>query len=151
MPEDALANASAEPRLRGSWSLASYTLHRQGAEPVHPMGAHPAGLLIYDDAGNMSAHLMSLDPPERPADARDGAAYEARISYDRYTSYFGRYSVDVASATVAHDLVGALMPGWDGSRVVRSYRFEGDDRLILSARTGRAGQERAVLIWRRLG
>jgi hypothetical protein len=142
--------AIAEPRLIGTWRLLSYALRNASGAETFPMGPRPDGQLMYDRAGNMSAHLMNPDPPARPADASDGAAYEALISYHRYASYFGRYSVDRDAATVSHALAGALMPGWAGTTVVRSYRFDGDDRLTLSAATGGAEQEQAILVWERL-
>ncbi|WOK37955.1 lipocalin-like domain-containing protein [Sphingomonas sp. C3-2] len=139
--------AADETRLVGTWHLLSYALEDGDGTLLHPLSERPVGQIIYDGVGNMSAHLLNPDPPARP-EVGDGASYEARISYDRYTSYFGPYDVDTEAHTVSHHLVGALMPGWAGTTVVRQYAFEGDDVLILSADTGRAGQ-RAVLRWQR--
>lgn len=145
-----MTNDPAEPRLVGTWHLMSYEVRGPNGDVITPMGGNPQGQLIYDAAGNMSAHLMNPTPPERPRNAEDGAAYEARISYDRYTSYFGRYSVDTDRSTVTHHLTGALMPGWAGTPLVRRYRLDSEDKLTISAEAGPNG-ESAVLMWTRAG
>lgn len=146
-PVTAAAQPS-EPRLIGTWYLVSYELQNGDGGTIHPLGRHPQGQIMYDKAGNMSCHLLNPDPPARPTDASDGAAYEARMSYDRYSSYYGPYEVDRATRTVHHHVVGSLMPGWAGTTVIRNYVFDGDDALTLSAAIGAGGQQ-AVLKWRR--
>lgn len=138
----------AEPRLIGTWTLVSYELRNGANEVVYPLGKNAQGQIIYDDVGNMSCHLINPNPPERPGDARDGTAYEARMSYERYSSYYGPYDVDVTHRKVNHHVVGALMPGWAGTTVVRDYVFDGADQLTLSAKTG-AGDQQAILKWQR--
>lgn len=137
-----------EPRLIGTWYLVSYELRNGDGQTIHPLGQHPQGQIMYDKVGNMSCHLLNPNPPARPIDATDGAVYEARMSYDRYSSYYGPYEVDRTTRTVHHHVVGALMPGWAGTTVIRNYVFDGDDELTLSARTG-VGDQQAILKWRR--
>jgi hypothetical protein len=137
-----------EPGLIGTWHLVSYDLRTGEQEMIYPLGLHPLGQIIYDDVGNMSCHLLNPSPPARPTDATDGVAYEARMSYERYLSYYGRYEVDCATQMVHHHVVGALLPGWAGTTVIRNYVFDGDDKLTLSAETG-VGDQQAVLIWQR--
>ncbi|MGH6780735.1 MAG: lipocalin-like domain-containing protein [Sphingomonadaceae bacterium] len=141
-------NRLAAPPLVGTWRLVSYELRNGKGEVIHPMGRSAQGQIIYDGAGNMSCHLVNPNPPARPPAVEDGATYEARISYDRYSSYFGSYEVDLAKQEVRHHVLGASMPNWAGTTVVRSYAFEGEDGLTLSAGTG-AGDQRAILKWRR--
>ncbi|SNS35434.1 Lipocalin-like domain-containing protein [Sphingomonas laterariae] len=142
------AAATALPRLIGTWQLVSYELHDGKGGVIHPMGAKAQGQIIYDAAGNMSCHLLNPNPPARPSTVADGATYEARVSYDRYSSYYGPYDVDTGRHEVSHHVLGATMPGWAGTTVVRNYAFEGDGDLTLSADIGTGGQ-RAVLKWRR--
>lgn len=136
--------------LIGTWYLTSYVLQNGAGEIFHPLGERAQGQIIYDAIGNMSCHLINPDPPARPTDAKDGVAYEARISYERYSSYYGGYDVDCTARAVHHHVVGALMPGWAGTTVTRSYVFESDDELTLSAPTG-TGDQQAILKWRRAG
>lgn len=132
----------------GTWLLVSYELRNGESGVVYPLGRDAQGQIIYDNAGNMSCHLINPHPPARPDDARDGVTYEARMSYERYSSYFGRYDIDAVSRKIHHHVVGALMPGWAGTTVVRSYAFDGPDSLTLSAMTG-SGDQQAVLKWQR--
>lgn len=144
----AATSQRSEPRLIGTWYLVSYELRNGEGETLYPLGRHPQGQIMYDKTGNMSCHLLNPNPPARPTEATDGAAYEARMSYDRYSSYYGPYEIDRATRTVHHHVVGALMPGWAGTTVIRNYIFNGDDELTLSAKTG-AGDQQAILKWRR--
>lgn len=137
---------SSQPGLIGTWYLVSFEIRNGERETFYPLGEHPQGQIIYDKVGNMSCHLLNPDPPTRPIDATDGVAYEARMSYERYASYYGRYEVDRATRTVYHHVVGALMPGWGGTTVTRGYVFDGDDKLTLSAETG-VGNQQAILVW----
>lgn len=147
---DTVAGQPAEQLLVGTWYLTSYALRNREGEIFNPLGLHPQGQIIYDAIGNMSCHLLNPDPPARPTDAKDGIAYEGRVSYERYSSYYGRYEIDCVARTVHHHVVGALMPGWAGTTVTRNYVFEGEDELTLSAVTGADGQQ-AILHWRRAG
>lgn len=143
------ANSSFEPRLVGTWHLLSYELRDGEKVTLCPLGQQAQGQIMYDKSGHMSCHLLNPDPPARPTDAMDGLVYEARMSYDRYSSYYGPYDVDDSTQTVHHHVVGALMPGWAGTTVIRNYVFESDDKLTLSARTG-VGDQQAILKWRRV-
>lgn len=144
----AVTSQPSEPGLIGTWYLVSYELRNGEKETLYPLGQHPQGQIIYDKVGNMSCHLLNPNPPARPTDATDGVVYEARMSYDRYSSYYGSYEVDRATRTVHHHVVGALMPGWAGTTVIRNYVLDGDDALTISARPG-AGDQQAILKWRR--
>lgn len=144
------AEASVAPELAlvGTWHLVSYALRDGASDVIYPLGKEAQGQIIYDVLGNMSCHLINPSPPERPRDVQDGTAYEACISYERYSSYYGPYEVDVVSRQVHHHVVGALMPGWVGTTVVRSYAFDGPDTVTLSAKTG-FGEQQAILKWHR--
>lgn len=138
----------AEQRLIGTWHLTSYKLHDGEGGTICPLGERPLGQIMYDAAGNMSCHLQNPNPPARPIHITDGIVYETRMSHERYASYHGTYEVETARCLVHHHVVGALMPGWAGTTVTRSFAFEGSDNLTLSADTG-LGEQRAVLEWRR--
>lgn len=136
----------AEPRLIGTWHLVSYELHNDAGQTIYPLGEHPIGQIMYDKVGNMSGNVQNPHPPARPTNVTDGAAYEARMSYERYASYYGPYDVDTAQKLVHHHVIGSLMPGWAGTTLTRSYTFDGPDHLTLSAKTG-TGDEEVILKW----
>jgi hypothetical protein len=121
-----------QPRLLGTWRLASYEARDPQGRIHYPLGEDVSGLLVYDAGGNMSAHVMKRDlsrfAAEDPARATDG---ELRAAFDGYGSYFGAYSIDDARQTVTHHVRGAWYPNWIGHDQVRHFKLEGN-RLLLS-------------------
>jgi hypothetical protein len=47
-------------------------------------------------------------------------------------AYWGTFTLDSAAGTVTHHVMGADRANWIGSDQVRQFRFEGEDRLVLS-------------------
>lgn len=136
--------------LPGTWALTSYVLRGADGSIIQPMGPNACGQINYDAAGNMACSLVNPDPSAPGHFDGDAAAFEARLAYSRYSSYFGTYDVDRESRTVRHHVSGSSMQGWAGTTVARNYRFDGADRLILSADVGAGGMV-AELAWRRIG
>lgn len=106
-------------RFLGSWRLVEWTAEGSGGERTFPYGEHAQGQITYSPDGRMSAHLMR--PPADPADAPS-----------QHLAYWGSFTLDAASGTITHHVIGADRPNWIGSDQVRRYRFEGESRLILS-------------------
>ena len=50
-----------ESRLLGTWRLVSYEARDSEGRVEYPLGENVSGLLIYDDGGNMSVHVMRND------------------------------------------------------------------------------------------
>lgn len=149
-PSLADSESQPAPSLVGTWHLVSYELVDDSGKVIQPMGPAARGQIMYDAAGNMSCHLVNPTPPDRPTGISDGAVYEARVSYDRYSSYYGTYEIDTAKREVRHHVIGASMPNWADTIVVRDYVFDSDDELTLSAITSTgASNVRAILKWRR--
>ena len=136
--------------LVGTWALSSYVLRGADGSVIHPMGPNACGQIHYDGAGNMACSLVNPDPTAPRHFEGDTAAFEARLAYSRYSSYFGTYDLDRESRTVRHHVTGSSMQGWAGTTVARDYRFDGPDRLVLSANVGAGGMV-AELAWRRIG
>lgn len=133
--------------LTGTWRLVSYQLREADGRVAYPLGERANGLIIYDHSGNVSVHLLNPNPPQRTTPPNDGMSDEMRGTYERYSSYFGRYSVDVAQRRIAHHLTGGTLAEWSGQTWVRDYRLDGD-RLVLSADVPHSGQC-AILEWDR--
>ena len=125
--------SAAEP-LVGGWSLAAYTLERNGTIAPSPFGAHANGLLSYTRDGAMSAHLVAVD--DVPA-----------TGSPRYVAYFGSYAVDGESAVVTHHVHAASDQALEGQALERQFALEGD-RLTLAATMGGTTH---TLIWQRAG
>ena len=70
---------------------------------------------------------------------------EIREAVSGFVSYFGTYSIDEAARKVRHTLEAALVPGWVGTTLVRSFVIDPSGQLIL---TRELPGEKDVLLWR---
>jgi hypothetical protein len=140
------------PDFVGTWRLVSYEARDSKGQIQYPLGEHVSGQLIYNAAGNMSAHVMRNDVPQFVAnDSARGTDAEVRAAFEGYTSYFGTYTIDTKKQTVTHRVQGASYPNWVASDQLRYYKFDGS-RLSLSAPPIVMGGQTFdfVLIWERI-
>jgi lipocalin-like protein len=116
------------------------------------MGEQVSGQLMYDSAGNMSAHVMRNDRPRFASEDPDrGTEAEIRAAFEGHVSYFGTYTIDPQSQTVTHHVLGASLPNWVGSDQLRYYRFDGTRLLLSTPQLLCCGQSfEYVLIWERI-
>ena len=143
----------AASRFTGAWRLLACETRDSTGHVQSPFGERPEGQLLYDGAGNMSAHLMR---PNRARfagkDPALGTDAEVRDAFDGYVAYFGTYSVDSSKGAVTHRVTGASFPNWIGANLVRYYAFDDGGRLRLSTPPiemgGRAVEY--VLLWERM-
>ena len=117
-------------RLAGNWKLVKYEVfdERGAARP----GNFDIGRLMYDEQGEMTAHLM------RSGGAREAPSTEAAraSAYQSYLGYFGAYTIDPDKHIVVHHVSGSSFPHWIGSEQIRHYTFTEDGRLTLSLKSG---------------
>jgi hypothetical protein len=138
----------------GAWELVTCEAVRRtgAAKPLY--GPAPLGRLYYDAAGNMSVHIMRRDRvPIRSNGDQTEAADEVRPPFGAYQAYFSTYLVDGEHHLIHHNVIGSLFPDWTGTTQTRLYRFEGNNRLVLSsapAGNGRAARVTVKLVWERL-
>jgi hypothetical protein len=124
-----------QKRLIGSWHLVSWEWKDADGAVTSPLGADPAGLLVYDSSGCVSAQLMRRNLPLfRDDDWRQATDEEKACAWSGYFGYFGRYRVDEEAGTVTHLVEGSWFPNLVGTVQVREFAFEGA-RLWLSAQT----------------
>lgn len=119
----------------GSWRLVEWTSRSAAGETVHPMGRDALGFILYTPEGRMSAHLAP-----RPS-APDGAEPPRAVAYS------GPWST--GAGEVRHHVEIATIPAWIGSTLVRSYAFQGGNRLILSTPPSASGAV-STLVWERI-
>ena len=139
-------------RLVGTWRLVKFEARDSAGRQQYPLGEDVSGQLIYDDAGNMSAHVMrndrrafASDDPARGTDA------EVRAAFDGRASYFGTYEIDEASSTVTHHVQGAWYPNWIGKDQLRYFKFDGSCLVLSSPPILSDGESlEYVLIWERI-
>ena len=124
-----------QERLVGSWRLASWDWHDASGAVSSPLGDDPAGLLMYDAAGTVSAQLMRRNQPQfRDDDWRNATDEEKAAAWSGYFGYFGTYTVDEATGTITHQIDGSWFPNLVGTEQVRRYSLDGN-RLTLHAET----------------
>ena len=111
-----------------------------------------SGLLVYDAGGNMSAHVMRMDRPLFAAnDPGRGTDAEVRAAFEGHASYFGTYTIDLATQTVTHHVRAASYPNWIGSDQLRHFKFEGSRLLVSTPSLVSGGESLAyVLTWERI-
>ena len=129
----------------GAWHLARFTRTAGDGTITYPYGDPPGGQIMYTSSGQMSAQLM------RPVDDPSGSAADGEDSgQTQFFAYWGAYDVDETAGTVTHNVQGSLSRSWVGSRRVRAFRFEGEDRLILSPLDGADQSAVSELTWERV-
>lgn len=124
--ESAIGNA-----IVGSWRLVSWIVKAPDGKVTHPVGENPVGLLMYDDLGNMSVHLMNSFRPIFEMGYAETSLEELKEVYDGYIAYFGKYTIDISEQTITHHADGITNPNFVGTRLVRYYDLTAD-KLVLS-------------------
>src|SRR5438445_9528805 len=127
-----MAQSQCAPSLLGTWRLVSFEARDSKGQLQYPLGQDVSGLLVYDPAGNMSAHVMRNERPLFAAnDPECGTDAEVRAAFEGHGSYFGTYTIDLAGQTVTHHVRGASYPNWIGSDWSRHSKLDGF-RVLLS-------------------
>jgi Lipocalin-like domain len=126
--------------LVGVWRLVSITADGQ----VNPLrGGRPTGYIFYTASGEMGAMIQPEREPVAMA-GKEPSPEEARAALKGYTAYFGTYSIDERAKVITHHRKGSVQPGYEAD-VVRHYRFEAGDRLVLGNPA-----TKSQLIWERI-
>jgi hypothetical protein len=135
---------SAEPFV-GHWRLV--TFENFDEKGVARDAGYASGRILYDAAGNMSAHLMRTGrkPLSQPSTEAERAA-----AYSTFVAYYGKYTVDPAASKVTHSVEGALNPNWVKTDLVRYYEFSADGRELKLSLRNAQGRVTGTLTWARL-
>jgi hypothetical protein len=147
-----IAQCESEPSLLGTWGLVSYEARDSKGRVQHPLGKNVSSLLVYDDSGNISVHVMRNDRPFFSVnDPARGTDAELRAAFEDYGSYFGTYTIDHARRMVTHHVRGAWYPNWIGHDQVRHFKFQGSRLLLSTSPLVWDGQSfEYVLTWERI-
>jgi Lipocalin-like domain len=134
-------------RFLGSWGLVSYEHALPSGEVSRPFGESPAGLILYQADGRMSAQVSSSRQTRLSSeDFLQARVEEAAEAWRTYFGYWGSFEVDAKKGVVVHRVEGSSFSNWIGTEQIRHFRFDGADRLILST-SSPAGWW--TLIWQR--
>jgi hypothetical protein len=117
------------PSVVGSWRLEEWTVG-EGVPRCSAEEGGASGQIMYSADGHMSAQLGCAGLSQDEASADPEAAIGRMIR--RHFSYYGTYAVDEVAQTVTHHVLGSVSAAWVGTDRVRSYVFEGPDRIVLS-------------------
>jgi hypothetical protein len=126
----------------GTWLLVSQQNEYPDGRSLPARGEAPAGILMYDAAGNMAVQLMRTD--DRAGAYTDLASLETAMN--GFHAYFGRYEIQPDRGVIVHHVRGSGFPGYMGTSQVRHYSFSGDH---LTLRAESAGGVWRVLVWQR--
>lgn len=143
--------AALQQALLGAWHLRSYVEEREGSGAHHPLGREAGGSLIYTPDGCVSVLMMRADRPAFASGDWFRPTPDEVAAASAFIAYSGRYVVDEAARTVAHDIDVSFFPNWIGHRQVRTAELEGDE-LILTPTAPILSEGRLVvprLRWRR--
>lgn len=143
---------SVTEQLIGTWTLVRFEYELANGATVAAYGPRPAGLLVYDGNGMMSAQIMNPDRPRFVSgDRRSGTYEELHAAVEGYIAYFGTYEVDEAGGCVVHTELGDIFPNAVGTKQKRYFTLDGD-RLSLSVPPVMLGGERmtARVVWERV-
>lgn len=138
--------------LVGVWELASFVLPDSTGAARPWWDNKPAGLIVYTDAGFVSAQLYDTRRPLVGVRWDSASADAARAQFAGLTTYYGTYVLDTLAHTVTHTVQGAMAPDWVGRKLVRGYRFISANEVELRVITDANGQPTSVgpvLVWRR--
>ncbi|MBI4909298.1 MAG: lipocalin-like domain-containing protein [Acidobacteria bacterium] len=101
--------------LTGTWRLVSAGEWRPNGEMILPYGKEPAGQLMYDGNGNMSAQIQFS---------------AANADGETYVAYYGTYTTDDAASTVSHKVAASTRLSYRGTTQLRFVTLEAN-RLTL--------------------
>jgi len=138
--------------LLGSWRLISYKAEYSDGSVVDLYGSSPQGLISYDATGHMSVHLVKADLPKCGSiDRRKCPDAQARLAFDNYVGYWGRYEVKPAEKMVLHYVQGASWPDYVGQSQKRFVKISGKRLTITTPPRKIGGVENiGILIWERI-
>jgi hypothetical protein len=141
------SDALLRSELIGTWTLVALTVIRPDGAVSLPLGPRPAGQLVYDVNGRMSAQLVRGDQAKFESDDNVQALpEEAAAAWRGYIGYFGTFDVDAQAPAVTHHVEGAWFPNLVGVDQVRTCRLEGDQLAL----EGITPYGRTLISWERV-
>jgi len=150
-PETKQESAILDP-IVGVWDLSNFTITDNDGVTSYPYGENASGRIVYSSSGHLSVQLMRPDPDLSRFAGLEGVQILLDMGLTTFFAYWGTFQVDHIAGTVTHFIDGCLLPTWVGTAKARHYRFENENRLILSAQVAERDDPTALneLIWVRV-
>jgi Lipocalin-like domain len=129
-----MAQSQCAPSLLGTWRLVSFEARDSKGQLQYPLGQDVSGLLVYDAAGNMSAHVMKNERPLFAAnDPECGTDAEVRAAFEGHGSYFGTYTNRSGEADCDTSRSGCIVPELDWQRSASSFQVRRLSAVVVHA------------------
>ena len=118
-------------RILGTWMLKSREdMNAGGQIVIDPfLGPDPIGILCFGPT-HFAAQFMKRDRSDEERVPQRVQAKNNTAAVNGYDAYFGTYSVDEASGTLATHVEGSISPVNIGKTYVRDVRVVGNELLI---------------------
>lgn len=144
------AHAEERNRLVGSWTLV-YVNDERAEGPALPLfGPRPAGILMFDNAGNYSLQVCASGRPKFAAGNRLlGTTEEYRAAASACNTHWGRYAVKEREGVIVFNIEHALFPNWEGTTQSRPFRLM-NGLLRYQVTRPSIEAENPIVVWRRM-
>jgi len=140
-------------QLIGAWQLVRFAERNvETGQENFPFGEYPLGFIIYTPDGYMSAQLQRPDrAPFADGDPLRATPEEYAAAGSSYVAYSGRFFVDEAKKSLAHEMAVSFFPNWFGQRQVRIVKIDGDVLQLSTDGPQRSNGvlKTATLTWKR--
>ncbi len=138
--------------LIGTWRLISDKVEYSDGSVADLYGSSPLRIISDEATGHMSVHLVKADLPKcGTIDRRKCPDMPARMAFDNYVGYWGRYEVTPSEKMVIHYVQGASWPDFIGTSQKRFIEIAGKRFTITTPRRKIGGVENVgVLVWERI-
>ena len=135
---DTVKNQTTKNQFVGTWELLS--VERKDAQGIWSPSVgqltNSVGVLMYDEFGRMSVHIMNLDRNVSANRALQLTEDELRELLRGYVAYFGDYEINASEGYVIHRRRGHLYPSQVGVDAKRFFEFS-DGLLTLTVAPSR--------------
>jgi hypothetical protein len=137
-------------QFTGTWSLVSVENTNADGSKTLPYGDHPAGLLVFTNAGDYAIQILKSVRPRVAANDKNKATPEETAALVQgNNSHFGRYTADVLNRTITFNVQHAFYPNWEGTVQVRSYTLEDNTLSYVVTHTTNGGSITARVVWKK--
>jgi hypothetical protein len=120
------APATLKQQIVGTWAVVSSTHERDGKK-TEPLGPHPVGYYMFDQAGHYSLQSMRSDLPKFASNNKNaGTDAENRAVVQGINTIFGTYTINEEDHSVTVHIIGGSFPNWAGADQKRKIAINGD-------------------------
>jgi hypothetical protein len=131
---------SLKEQLVGTWNIVSWERTDPDGTKVHAFGTNPKGINIFGADGHFVVLYTRADLPKLASNDRTKATpQEAKALMDGAIAYYGTYTVDDASKTIALSIETTTFPNQLGRPQKRVISSLTTDELKYSNPTATAG------------